>query len=125
MYQKAISVLLLAVFITGCSIQQKVEPVNLTKKAELCIIENPKVRDGFLQEFRRVLAARQINHLVVPELNVPESCQWTVTYTARWSWDMTIYMSYAEIKVYEEGQLSGEALYDARRGGVNMSKFNV
>jgi len=32
-------------------------------------------------------------------------------------------MVYAEIKVFYQGKLDGEAIYDARMGGANMNKF--
>lgn len=123
MFKRIISFFLLVPFLAGCSIQQKVEPVNVSQGSELCIIENTRVRDGFLREFRGVLSARQISHQIVQEFEVPESCTWTATYTARWSWDFGIYMSLAEIKIYHKGVLTGKATYDARKGGLNMSKF--
>ena len=123
MYKRAVSAVILTALLAGCSIQQKVEPVNLSQDSQLCIIENTKVRDGFLQEFRSVLAARQIPHQMVEQFDVPENCQWTATYNAKWSWDMATYMSLAEIKVYHKGELMGEALYDATKGGANMNKF--
>lgn len=123
MYKQAIFTVLFTVLLTGCSIQQKVESVDLSPNSQLCIIENSKVRDGFLQEFRSVLEARQIPHQMVQEFDIPESCQWTATYNARWSWDMATYMSLAEVKVYHKGELMGEALYDATKGGANMNKF--
>ena len=52
-----------------------------------------------------------------------KNCEWTLTYTARWTWDLALYMSYAEIKVFKNGKLDGEAMYDSTRGGANMSKF--
>ena len=39
------------------------------------------------------------------------------------SWDLTIFMSYANIRVYKNGVLEGEALYDATGGGLTLSKF--
>ena len=36
---------------------------------------------------------------------------------------MALYISYANIKIFIQGQLDGEALYDATRGGANMGKF--
>lgn len=60
---------------------------------------------------------------MVNETSVPESCEWTSTYVARWTWDLSLYMSYAEIKVFHKGSLDGEAKYDSTRGGANMNKF--
>lgn len=60
---------------------------------------------------------------MVTESSVPESCEWTSTYVARWSWDLALYMSYAEIKVFHKGSLDGEAKYDSTKGSANMGKF--
>mgnify|MGYP003659419393 CR=1 FL=1 len=77
----------------------------------------------FLKEFKSTLSARGIQHRVVSERNVPESCEWTATYVAKWTWDLALYMSYAEIKIFHNGNLDGEAIYDSTRGGGNMGKF--
>ncbi|MCH9692771.1 MAG: hypothetical protein K0U59_12050 [Gammaproteobacteria bacterium] len=120
---KKLSILAAATFVSACSITQNIEPAHITKGSELCIIENTKVKEGFLKEFRSSLTSKGIPHRVVSKTSVPESCEWTSTYTARWSWDLAIYMSYAEIKVFHNGIPSGEAVYDSTRGSATMSKF--
>lgn len=113
----------MAILISACSITQNIEPAEITKGSELCIIENPDVREGFLKEFKSVLSSKGIAHRVVSESSVPASCEWTSTYVAQWMWDLSLYMSYAEIKVFHNGNLEGEAKYDSTKGGANMSKF--
>ncbi|MEX1200742.1 MAG: Sbal_3080 family lipoprotein [Methylophaga sp.] len=115
--------LLFSMMMTGCSIKQIVEPAEIPQAAELCIIENTDTREGFLKEFQSTLSARKIQHRLVSEKNVPESCEWTATYVARWTWDLALYMSYAEIKIFRNGNLDGEAIYDSTHGGGNMGKF--
>ncbi|WP_299981874.1 Sbal_3080 family lipoprotein [uncultured Pseudoteredinibacter sp.] len=109
--------------VSACSITQNIEPAEISQGAELCIIENPDVREGFLKEYKSVLSSRGIPFKVVSETSVPETCEWTSTYVARWTWDLSLYMSYAEIKIFNKGSLDGEAIYDSTRGGANMSKF--
>ncbi|MEZ9196924.1 Sbal_3080 family lipoprotein [Shewanella sp. 10N.286.54.B9] len=116
----AITVLLLT---SACSIKQRVDPVQVSNNAEVCIQKNPDVREGFLKEMETILAEKKINYRIIEELNADEQCEWTATYTANWAWDLALYMVYAEIKVFRDGRLDGEAIYDARRGGANMSKF--
>ena len=108
---------------SGCSIQQTVNPVAGDVPGELCVIENPAVREGFLPEYRRALEAKGIAVRVLPETASIKDCPLTSTYVARWSWDLTIYMSYVEINVFEGGALAGKALYDATKGGGRMDKF--
>lgn len=118
-----ISMLVAVMLISACSITQNIEPAEITKGSELCIIENPAVRPGFLKEYRSVLTNKAIPHKVISETNVPDSCEWTSTYIARWTWDLSLYMSYAEIKVFHNGSLDGVAKYDSTSGGANMNKF--
>lgn len=109
--------------LTGCAIKQNVSPYTSTISGELCIIEDPAVRSGFLTEYRRTLNEMGIMHRVIPADSSIEECSTTSTYTARWSWDFTLYMSHALIKVYEAGQLTAEAEYDSRKGGLRLDKW--
>lgn len=120
---KGIALIIAASLLSACSITQNVEPAQLVSQQKLCIIENPNVREGFLNEYRAALTDKGIPHQVVNARTVPETCEWTSTYTASWNWDLALYMSYADIKVFHRGRLDGEAIYDSRRGGGNMGKF--
>lgn len=120
---KKLSVIGAAVLVSACSITQNIEPSQITQKNELCIIENSDVREGFLKEFQSTLSSKGIAHRVVSEDSVPAECEWTSTYVARWTWDLSLYMSYAEIKVFHNGSLDGEAIYDSTGGSANMDKF--
>ncbi|AZQ12225.1 Sbal_3080 family lipoprotein [Shewanella khirikhana] len=121
--KKIIALALFASLLGGCSIKQHVDPANINQQATVCVLENPDVREGFLQEVEKVLREKQINYQVVKELDASNNCEWTATYTANWAWDLALYMVYAEIKVYHQGKLDGQAIYDARMGGANMNKF--
>ncbi|MCW3171276.1 Sbal_3080 family lipoprotein [Shewanella subflava] len=109
--------------LSACSIKQKVDPIEVTSATEVCIVENKDVREGFLKEFEKVLQQKQIKYRLIQELDAQNGCEWTATYTANWAWDLALYMVYAEIKVFYQGRLDGEAIYDARMGGANMNKF--
>ncbi|WP_220250445.1 Sbal_3080 family lipoprotein [Billgrantia montanilacus] len=123
MKMKAVILLAVALLVSGCTIHQKVEPVQIDSGHRLCIVENPAVREGFLVEFSSALDHKNIAYEIVDESAVAASCEWVARYTANWSWDLALYMSYAEIKIYRNGSLDGEAIYDSRRGGGNMNKF--
>ena len=88
----------------------------------LCIVEDPAVREGFLEELTGILDEKKVAYTVVDKQQALD-CEWTMTYLGRWTWDMALYMSYAEIKVYQNGVVSGEAIYDASRGAFNLDKF--
>ncbi len=120
---RVISILVICSMATGCSINQTVDPVGNISSNEICIIENVAVRAGFLPELKNALQAK---NLVVSMLNSSATiaeCPLVITYVARWSWDLTIYMSYVEIAVFQNGRASGKALYDARSGGARLDKF--
>ena len=123
MFNKIVGIVVGCLFVSACSIQQSIESAEIPRESVLCIIENPDVRPGFLQEFKSVLASKSIAYKMVSESSIPESCDWTSTYVARWTWDLALYMSYAEIKIFHNGSLDGEAIYDSTRGGANMGKF--
>lgn len=116
-------ILLLMAASAGCSITQKVTPVGYLENKAVCIIEDPSVRSGFLEEFKKTLVGKGYSITMLPNGANRDACEVTTTYLARWSWDMAIYMSFAEIKVYKHGALSGEALYDSRSGGGRLDKF--
>lgn len=123
MFRKLTPVLLLAVAVSGCSIRQSVETASIENSATLCVLQNPEVRAGFLISLKSALADNGVKFRVVDHLAVPAECQWTADYVARWSWDLALYMSYAEIRVYKDGLMQGKALYDSTSGGANMGKF--
>ena len=111
------------VLLCGCSITQKVTPVSGPGIEEVCIVENPKVRASFLEVYKNALAEKGLNvRIAEPDNAVPE-CTVISTYRANWSWDLRLYMSYAEIKVFKGNELIGIAEYDATKGGANTNKF--
>lgn len=109
----------------ACTIQQNIQPVSAGVVAgpEICVIENADVRPGFLAEYRRVLTERGYTVKMISANASVNDCPTTSTYIARWSWDLTIYMSYARIVVFHGGEQSGEAIYDATKGGARLAKF--
>lgn len=117
-------VALATTLLAGCAINQTVKPVDRFEGNQVCVVVNPAVsQKGFLETYTRVLGEKGY---AVKQLQVGSAvteCPVTSTYTANWRWDMGLYMSYAEIKVFKDGQPSGQAVYDARGGGANMNKF--
>jgi hypothetical protein len=108
----------------GCSIKQTVKPVQLTgEPAQVCIIKNEKVREGFLDAYTDALKAKRVEVKTLAETASHNECPTTSTYSANWGWDMALYMRYAEIKVYRSAAMVGEAVYDATWGGLRLDKF--
>lgn len=109
--------------VTGCAITQEVHPIEVPSWSEVCIIENPEVRNSFLTEYVSSLEGLAYQVRVLPPKTELTACPVTSTYTAQWSWDwfwtFGVYMSFAEINVYQEGKRVGDATYDARGGDAN------
>ena len=76
-----------------------------------------------METFKKALEGRGFAVNILPVNSALRACPVTVTYTANWRWDLAMYMAYAEIKVFNNGQPAGEAVYDSLNGGANMSKF--
>lgn len=113
----------LFVALSGCAINQHVKPMDRFASREVCIIENPKVKPGFLDAYKRTLTTKGYSVRQLVKDASPSTCPITSIYVANWRWDLAMYMSYAEITVFKHGEPSGKAIYDATRGGGNMGKF--
>jgi hypothetical protein len=113
-----------AALLSGCAITQAVKPVEQLATNEICVIDNPAVRMNVLDSYKRILTERGYVVTVLPaSTSTVAPCPVTSTYKANWRWDLAVYMVFAEIRIYRDGQLAGIATYDALRGGLNLGKF--
>lgn len=78
---------------------------------------------GILQEYRRVLQGQGYKSEVIEPHSGLDSCKITSTYVGTWRWDLALYLAYAEIKVFEDTKLVGNAVYDSRNGSASLGKF--
>ena len=120
---KSLALLIVVLMFSGCAIRQTVSPIDKFEGAQVCIVQNPKVKEGFLVAFKQVLIDKGYEVRVLEPSSSLDTCPITSTYTANWHWDMSVYMVYAAIKVYKNAKTAGEAIYDSRGGGANMGKF--
>lgn len=113
----------------ACSIKQDVHPVNadiLSARANrIALIRNDAVR---FAEFNNVVAQslERCGFIVetLPQGTNYDSLPLAMTYTANWSWDIDLYMSYARLEVFQAGKKIGDGVYDATGGGgLIFSKF--
>lgn len=119
--KKLIVVALLTPLLGACSSVQKIDPVESRSGERVCIVENLDVREGFLSAYRSAVEAKGLEVQIVPATADKSVCPLTSTYTASWNWDLAMYMRYAQISIFRDGQPAGQALYDAHTAG--MSKF--
>jgi hypothetical protein len=120
---KALSLYVLVIVFVGCAIHQRVEPVPRLESREICIVNNPNVREGFLAAYQGALTAKGLRPKVLDQSALPDACPLTSTYTANWRWDLALYMAFADIAVYSNGKKVGQAVYDSLGGGGNLGKF--
>ncbi|WP_431286504.1 Sbal_3080 family lipoprotein [Roseateles chitinivorans] len=115
---------LAAVGLSGCAIHQNVTPVQVRMEDRvICVIDNPVVRKGFSDGYKRALASKGYEVRTLPTVALITDCAVTSTYNATWRWDLALYMAYAEIRVFSAGKQIGEAKYDATHGSGSMGKF--
>ncbi|MBB34180.1 MAG: hypothetical protein CME88_05090 [Hirschia sp.] len=120
---KTMAGICLAATAAACSIKQNVQPVSLLAQQEICVIQNDAVRAEFLTAINRSLSSWSYQVTLLDQGSPVTSCPVTMAYVANWSWDVAVYMTYAQLDVYQDGAISGSAVYDARSGGANMGKF--
>ena len=110
----------------GCTnIQvQAIDTQNLNKISTLCIIRNPAVQ---VEDFVPVLEKRLRFHGIHTQLrNASEitDCPTQLHYSARRSWDAVTYLSWAELKLYQNGSPIGQAEYKLKnKGGLSLTKW--
>lgn len=123
MHGKLSVVFALTLPLFGCSITQQIEPVSKRPDAPVCVVNNPGVRSGVLDSILLTLSSREVNYRLVPNRSAAQTCDWALTYDARWSVDLGSYMSYASVQVYRNGRPAGHATYDASKGRGHPDKY--
>lgn len=108
---------------SGCAINTTVKPVASDKLADVCIQRNDQVlMSAFLPELDAQLRGRGVKTRIVAA-PAPSDCPQRLEYTANWAWDLAMYVTYMDIKIYDRTSLLGQATYDARHGGGRLDKF--
>lgn len=119
--------LVVGALLASCSITTEVRPVTVPIPF-LCIQENPDVwSKEFLPELRSQLDRHQIKTDVFRSQDPPSACSYVLKYTANWSWDLAVYLEFADVWILDvTGKYPREvarATYDARYGGLRIDKL--
>lgn len=115
-----IAVLLLA----GCAISENVVPVDSDHLIEKIYVRYSDdvhmegLNDELVSQFRSLGFNAELY-----KGDTPDRARHTFIFTANWTWDLAMYLTYFHGTLYEDGRMLGEAEYDARSGGANMGKF--
>jgi hypothetical protein len=115
--------------VIGCTIQTAVMPLAPDRDVvEICILDNPKVIIAdFLPVLQDGIRRNGLRSKVYRE--VPSTCGYVLEYVAFQRWDFTLFMSEADIKLYNAKELVGTASYKLPTGifgggGLNPAKWN-
>ena len=98
-----------SIFLTGCVSLDATKAVYIDGK-EICIIENPDVRPAFLTAYERRLQEKGYKTQIIKDAL---ACQTTSTYTATYGEHWGVYLARAELKIFNNGTLIGQARYRA------------
>lgn len=121
---KTLLTLIAATALCSCSITQDVVPLPPdVVVGKIYMQDNPNVHmEGFQPELRRQIEENGVE-VHVYDSQPPEGARFTLEFTANWTWDMAMYLSYFRADVFDNGRSIGSMEYDARSGGANMGKF--
>ncbi len=127
--------IIVAVMISGCT-SMDVKPIPATANVKhVCIEDNKKVK---VEDFLGVVRDSLLKHGITSDLidvdndkysnikpiDMGDKCDTRMRYTALRSWDFTTYLSHAEIRIFQDEDAVGEAIFHLRgKGGLSLMKF--
>ncbi|MDN6298077.1 MAG: Sbal_3080 family lipoprotein [Halomonas sp.] len=122
--KKILPLFALSTLAAGCTSIQ-VQPIDSSLNPDkICIEENPKV---IVRDFLDVVTDRIEYHGIHTEIynkDIPEDCEYTMTYTALKTWDMGTYLHHAELRLSKNGDKVGYAEYHLNgKGGLSLTKW--
>lgn len=110
------------VVVTACtSVQVRPASTHTKNIRHICIQNNPAVTVG---DFVPVVQKRLQYHGISSSIINKGTCEFELQYSARRSWDTVTYLSWAELKLYKNGTLIGDAEYKLKgKGGLSLLKW--
>ena len=121
---KNISVAALCVLGLSACTTVKVQKVDTAAHPieQVCILENPKVAVGDLLQVLEDGFQRHGIQTSVQRGRVPESCEYTLTYTATRGWDLKPFMNRAELRL-KKGKANIASASYSHGGGLALNKW--
>lgn len=99
----------LSIVLTGCVSLDVTKATTLSGK-EICIIDNPNVRQDFRDAYERRIHEKGYKTQIINEAS---ACQITSTYTATYGNHWGPYLATSELKIFNGRVLIGQARYKA------------
>jgi len=119
-----LSPIILALTLPACT-SLNITPINkFSDFSHICIEDNPRVKaHNFVFTITDLFHDHQITSEVYKG-DIPLHCEYTLKYTALQSWDYTLYLSHAELRLYKGKHKIGDATYHLNmRGFANVNKW--
>lgn len=112
--------------IFGCT-SVEVKPIDSSANVKhVCIQENPNVKvPDFLPVLREGFERHGIStEVILSTGTVPKHCESVLTYIALQSWDVTTFLSHAELSLEKDGKQIATAKYHLTgKGGFSLMKW--
>ncbi|MBF1237026.1 MAG: hypothetical protein HXM42_01110 [Lautropia mirabilis] len=107
-----------AILISGCAAVNNVTPAQKDENIQhVCVVKNPQVKIAeTINIIREGFSRHGISTSVVDS---DSSCKYSVTYTARRSWDFSFYLGRFEMQLWKEGRQIASAEYVQRSGSLS------
>jgi len=110
--------------LTGCTSINVKQLDTSVKVSHVCIEDNPKV---IVHDFLPVVQKGFERHGISTEVyksDMPNYCEYNLTYTALKTWDMAMYMHHAELWLYRDKENIAYAEYHLNgKGGLALNKW--
>lgn len=118
-----VSTCVLNLLLFGCTIKYAANPISIQKtdRKEICVIENTEADGYFLNLYKKALEEKGFSVRILSYESDVAACPLSSTYRSEWSWDLVTYMPRAQIFVFRNGVLAGNALYAS--SGLALKKY--
>lgn len=125
---KNLILILVAFWMSGCClIKHEANPLKEpTSVNNIVIIKDETTREGYLDAVKDWLTRNDYKFKVVEAGKVKRSEEeWIMNYVGVWRWDMSIFLSKSEIKMFNKGKEVGNATYSVvgDQWSLNLSKW--
>jgi hypothetical protein len=101
--------LTLSMALAGCGVSLEVTRAVSIKDREICIVDNPGVQQNFRTAYERQIQKKGCQTKIVQDVN---ACPTVSTYDATYGMHWGVYLATANLRIFSDGKLAGEAFYE-------------
>ena len=108
---KIIITVITLMLVSSCT-SLKANKASNINNAEICVINNLSVKSAFTDAYVRQIMSNGYKAKLVNERDA-SGCSVTSTYTAKYGFHWGVYLAVANLKIFKNGELIGDATYKA------------